>query len=220
MTGEAADRRSGRRGPGTAVALRARLALAGGDLDLEVVGGGTCRVGPEVVAVLLGEDRGRDHVITVEDRRVDGMSPAARVRAGLVAVTGDAPVAEEVTVRDHLGAVAPLDRVAGVLARAPLLSGRGGAPAGVLSGGERRVLAWLRARLLTPVVLLLDAAGTGADSELLAWMGREVEAHRRRGAAVLVRPGRPEEEAWLAEAAGGAGAGQAGSSDTGRPGRI
>lgn len=178
--------------------LSARLVLPEGVVEMEVERGGARPVTPAAVAALLGED-GRDgHRITLAGRRLDGLDPAARVRAGLVAVRGDAPVAPEVSVRDHLGAVAPLRRVAPVLDGAPLLAGRGGLPAGVLSGGERRVLAWLRARLLAPVALVLDGAATGADEGTLAWMAHEVVTHRREGVAVLVRAGRPEERAWVA----------------------
>lgn len=177
--------------------LSAHLVLDDGVVEIGVERGGACLVTLAAVAALLGEDGGDEHRIILADRRLDGLDPAARVRAGLVAVRADAPVAPEVSVRDHLGAVAPLRRVAAVLEEAPLLAGRGGLPAGVLSGGERRVLAWLRARLLDPVALVLDGAATGADEATLAWMAHEVVTHRRGGVAVLVRAGRPEERAWV-----------------------
>ena len=114
-----------------------------------------------------------------------------------------APVAPDVTVHDHLAAVLG-DAAAGrVLADAPLLAGRGADPAGVLSGGERRVLAWLRARTVAPRAVLLDRAGEGLDADTLAWAGRVVTAWAAAGVAVLVRAGRQEERGWAAATAHG-----------------
>lgn len=146
-----------------------------------------------VVDALLGRARGA--VVHVDDHRLRGRSVAGRVRRGLALVSG-APVAGEVTVHDHLAAVLG-DRGADELLRgAPLLAGRGQDPAGVLSGGERRVLAWLRARATAPRVVLLDRAGEGLDADTLAWAGEVVRAWAAAGVAVVVRVGRAEERAW------------------------
>jgi ABC-type branched-subunit amino acid transport system ATPase component len=147
----------------------------------------------EVVAALTGPSRG--HRIVVAGHAVGRRGPAGRVRRGLVTV-GRAPVADDVSVRDHLAAVVGGHRAAALLAGAPLLAGRGDDPAGVLSGGERRVLAWLRAAALDPTVVVLDRAGEGLDAASLAWAADTVASWRAAGVAVVVRPGRREERAW------------------------
>lgn len=170
------------------------------DAPLLVPAGAAVLVDGERADAIVGTLVGRDGSGTVhlDGRRLRG-GPARRVRRGL-AVVSDAPVAADVSVHDHLAAVAGARGARGLLADAPLLRGRGVDPAGVLSGGERRVLAWLRARALGPRAVLLDGAGEGLDADTLAWAGALVAAWRSEGAAVVVRPGRTEERAWAAPA--------------------
>lgn len=178
------------------MSLSARLHLPDGVLELDVAAGEAVAVPPDAVAALAGRVDRRDR-IRLAGRRLDRRGTAGRVRAGLALVTG-APVAAGVAVVDHLAAVTPLRRAGRLLDESPLLRGRGSDPAGVLSGGERRVLAILRAAAVGPRAVVLDAAGEGLDADALAWVGRRVLAWREDGVAVLVRPGRPEEHAWLA----------------------
>jgi branched-chain amino acid transport system ATP-binding protein len=149
---------------------------------------------PRHVAALLGPGGG--HRILLEGRALHRRGPAARVRAGLVAV-GEAPVAPELSLLDHLAAVVPLREAREVLESTPYLAGRGADPGGVLSGGERRLLAWALARALRPRVVVLDRAGTGLDAAALEFAARQVAAWTQAGVGVLVRVGRTEERAWL-----------------------
>lgn len=154
---------------------------------------------PVVVAALRGLTV-RGVTVAVDGRRLRTRGLAGRVRRGVAIVSG-APVAADVSVRDHLAAIVGSAAARDLLADAPLLAGRGDDPAGVLSGGERRVLAWLRARAVSPRAVLLDRAGEGLDAATLAWAGEVVTAWRADGVAVVVRAGRAEERAW-ADAAG------------------
>lgn len=187
-------------GARSAPPARLELWLAPGQRSaspIEVAPGGAWLVddAPEaVVATLLGTGPRRSGWARLDGRPLRG-SLASRVRRGL-GVVQDAPVAPSVPVRDHLAArvgAAAADRA---LADAPLLAGRGDDPAGVLSGGERTVLAWLRALITDPTVLLLVRAGAGLDGATLAWAGEQVQAQRARGVSVVVVPGRVEEHAW------------------------
>lgn len=148
-----------------------------------------------VLAAVLGTGP-RAATVHVAGRRVRGRSLAARVRRGLAVVSG-APVAADVNVADHLAAVVGARGARALLADAPLLAGRGDDPAGVLSGGERRVLAWLRAQAIDPQAVLLDRAGEGLDASTLQWTERVVARWARADVAVLVRVGRDEERAWV-----------------------
>lgn len=176
-----------------------RLVVTHPDVDTPVlVASGEVAVLPDavadaMVAALLGEDR--RGVVHLDGRRLRGRRLAGRIRRGLAVVSG-APVANDVSVHDHLAAVRG-DRGADDLLRgAPLLAGRGPDPAGVLSGGERRVLAWLRARATEPRAVLLDRAGEGLDADALAWAEEVVRAWAADGVAVVVRAGRAEEHRW------------------------
>lgn len=150
---------------------------------------------PVAVATLLGTDR--RGTVHVDGRLLRPRSLAGRVRRGVAVVSG-APVAPDVSVHDHLAAVLGRRPARQVLAAAPLLGGRGDDPAGVLSGGERRVLAWLRARAVASRVVVLDRAGDGMDAATLGWAADVVAAWAREDVAVLVRAGRMEERAWAA----------------------
>ncbi len=152
---------------------------------------------PVLAAVLGTAPRGA--LVTVAGRRVRGRGLAGRVRRGLAVVAG-APVAADVSVEDHLAAIVGAGRARELLAEAPLLADRGDDPAGVLSGGERRVLAWLRARAVEPRAVVLDRAGEGLDAATMQWAGRVVEAWAVAGVAVVVRAGRAEERAWAGTA--------------------
>lgn len=175
--------------------LPAAFDVAGGEAVL-VEGG----IAPVVVGALVGGWR-RPARVTLDGRALPARSLAARVHRGLGVVSG-APVAADVSVRDHLAALGPGRTVDPLLAEAPLLAGRGADPAGVLSGGERRVLAWLRTMALRPRAVLLDRAGEGLDTTTLAWAGGVVAAWTAEGVAVLVRPGRSEERTWVVKMGG------------------
>ena len=181
-----------------ATRLQAHLELPDGHLDVEVAPGAARELpdDPRAVAALMGGDRRRGHRVLLEGRRLDRRTLAARVRAGLV-VVGEAPVAPEVSVRDHLAAVGSRSAADDLLAATPVLAPLGARPAGLLSGGERRLLAWTLARALQPLVVVLDRATTGLDPDALAWAGEVVTAWRAHGVGVLVRVGRPEERTWL-----------------------
>lgn len=149
-------------------------------------------IGAQAVGTVVGDQPGSVHL---DGRRLRRRGLAGRVRHGLAVVSG-APVAADVTVLDHLAAVLGRAAARAVLDGAPLLAGRGDDPAGVLSGGERRVLAWLRADATRPRAVVLDHAGQGLDAATLAWAGEVVAAWAADGVAVLVRPGRDEERGW------------------------
>lgn len=184
--------------------LRLRLTLGDGEGDppdplaLELAAGEAARL-PEardVVARLAGRvPTRRGDEVAVDGRRLTGRPPAARVRAGLVVVDEPA-LAPAVSVADHLAAVCRRRRALELLDATPRLEGRGDDPAGVLSGGERRLLGWVRAILLDPTVVVLDRAATGLDAAAVRWADEQVARWRAAGVCALVRVGRAEEVAW------------------------
>lgn len=175
--------------------LEARLHLPDGVLDVAVAAGDVVAIPADAVGALADRRDRRDR-IRLDGRRLDRRGTAGRVRGGLALVT-QAVVAPDVAVRDHLAAVTSRRRAAELVADSPLLRGRGADAAGVLSGGERRVLSVLRAAATDPRVVVLDGAGEGLDGRSLAWVGGWIERWRSAGVGVLVRPGRPEERRWL-----------------------
>lgn len=181
--------------PDSSALLVARLDLHPDPVNLEVEAGHARHVDDDAtVDALVGRDARRRHRVWIDGRRA-GHGIAGRVRRGMGVVSG-APVAAEVSVLDHLVAVCGRHRAEQVLGGSPLLAHRGGDPAGVLSGGERRILAWLLVDALDPAVVVLDRATEGLDADALAWARGRVAAWLRRDRAVVIRPGRAEERAF------------------------
>lgn len=181
--------------------LDASIDLGGEVRTVRLAAGGLAVVDDvRVVRALTGDERrpllgGPRHEVRLDGRRVERLGTAGRVRRGLGIVSG-APVAEAVSVHDHLAAVAGDRRAERILRANPLLGDRGGLPAGVLSGGERLMLAWLRALAGDPVVVVLDRAGTGLAPDALTWAGEQVRRWREEGTGIVLRPGRSEEGLW------------------------
>jgi ABC-type sugar transport system ATPase subunit len=172
------------------------------DLDLDLSAGGAAVLPDraDVVAWLGGRRRaapGDD--LRVDGRRLAHRPVAASVRAGLV-VVGDPPLAPAVSVVDHLAAITSRSAASTLLTQVPRLAGRGDDPAGVLSGGERRLLGWARAILLGPRVVVLDRAATGLDTDATAWAAAQVARWRAEGTVTRVRAGRTEEVHWARRA--------------------
>lgn len=155
-----------------------------GDRRLEVAVGERVAVTPAEAALVTGLGDAPPGEARLDGRSIVRWSPARRARHGIVAVV-DAPVAPDVSVRDHLAARVGVPRAEALLAACPLLVGRGADPAGVLSGGERRALAWLRAEALGPRVAVLAAAEAGLDPTTRDWAAGLVAGWLDRGAVVL-----------------------------------
>lgn len=161
--------------------LVARLADAG---EVTVRAGELVTVpDPALLALVAGLVPRAAGEVRVDGKVVRG-GPAARARRGIAAVL-DAPVAPEVPVVDHLAARVGSADARAALGSCPLLAGRDDDPAGVLSGGERRALAWLRAVVLHPRVVVLHDATVGLDPETISWTEEIVEGWLAGGAAVL-----------------------------------
>ncbi len=170
------------------------------DLNLQVGAGEVLAlIGPNgagkssalrAVSGLLRPGSGR---VTVAGEEITGRSPAAVVAHGVVLVPAGRRVFTRLSVRENLAVGAHLatrSAATAALARVhrlfPVLAERAGQPAGTLSGGEQQQLAFGRALMAGPRVLLLDEPTTGlaaGPAERLLGAVREVAAE---GVAVLL----------------------------------
>ena len=135
----------------------------------------------------------RAGTIEFEGTRLDRMSPAAIVRAGVVQVPEGRQIFGHLTVEENLRAaglaVPARDRRAArgrVYELFPLLRDRARQRAGLLSGGEQQMLAIGRGLMARPRLLLLDEPSLGLAPVLVERIGKVIAEIHRQGTAVLL----------------------------------
>ncbi|WP_319633541.1 ABC transporter ATP-binding protein [Pelagibius marinus] len=123
---------------------------------------------------------------------ISGWAPARIARRGLGYVPQVANVFAEMTVQENLeigaflrrdGLATAMERVFGLF---PDLTAKRHKPAGSLSGGQRQMVAFGRALMLDPQVLLLDEPTAGLSPKYQTQIFQIVRDIRAAGVAVLL----------------------------------
>jgi len=135
----------------------------------------------------------RNHVdgIEIDGRRIDGVRPFQRIRAGLGYVPQGGRVFPGLTVTENLEIVRGRkvsdgwtpDRVFELF---PPLSAIPRRDAGLLSGGERQMLAVGRALMANPSVVLFDEPSEGLAPNIVRTLGDLAQELKSRGIGVLL----------------------------------
>jgi branched-chain amino acid transport system ATP-binding protein len=177
----------------------AALVLRG--LSLEVRPGEiVCLVGPNgagkstVLKVASGLLPPRSGEVLLGGEDVTGRPPAAMLRRGLVHVLQGHSLFPEMTVRENieLGGYTIRDgarfdeRVAAVRELTPLVARFWKTRAGLLSGGEQKIIEFARCMMLDPDVILLDEPSMGLDPRAVKLVLGEITGLRDAGKAVLL----------------------------------
>ncbi|MFB6126904.1 MAG: ABC transporter ATP-binding protein [Halolamina sp.] len=157
-----------------------------------------CLIGPNgagkstVLRTVFGMLTPWTGTVTYHGEDIGGMDPADVVREGIGYVPQTDNVFGSLSVAENLrmGGVARksgLDDVIGTLyERFPLLDDKRGAKARTLSGGQRQVLAFARALIMEPDVLLIDEPSAGLAPNTAAEVFGHVEAVNDTGTAILM----------------------------------
>jgi branched-chain amino acid transport system ATP-binding protein len=145
----------------------------------------------KTVSGLLAPRAGR---IAFDGRDITGRMPDSIVAAGLVQVPEGRRVFPELSVEDNLRAGAYLvrdrakvrERLTQVYRRFPQLGERRTQFAGTLSGGEQQMLAFGRAMMSGPKLLMLDEPSLGLAPLMVEEVMRSIRMFRESGVTVLL----------------------------------
>jgi branched-chain amino acid transport system ATP-binding protein len=143
------------------------------------------------MASLMGFLRQRSGSITLDGVRIDPLPSHQRVRAGLGVVPQSGRVFRGLSVRENLEIVRGRRRVDGwtvdrVFDVFPDLRPIARRDAGLLSGGQRQMLAVGRALMANPSVMLLDEPSEGLAPVVVQALGALVRRLKDEGIGVLL----------------------------------
>jgi branched-chain amino acid transport system ATP-binding protein len=131
--------------------------------------------------------------VTLDGRDITGRAPHKIVRDGAVMVPEGRRMFASLTVAENLtlgGYTVPKQKAEqnrrSVLEMFPILAERGREPAGLLSGGEQQMLAFGRALMSSPRVMLLDEPSMGLAPTLVERVLGAVRTIADSGVAVLI----------------------------------
>jgi ABC-type branched-subunit amino acid transport system ATPase component len=144
----------------------------------------------KAICGLVPVRRGR---VMLAGYEITGNTPHKVVRRGLGYVPQRDNVFPRLTIEENLeiGAMAFRDidvrrEKERLLDLFPSLARRRRHPAGILSGGERQMLAMARALLQRPNVMLLDEPSAGVDTKTVAVIWDQIATIHREGVATLL----------------------------------
>jgi len=136
----------------------------------------------------------RAGIIEFDGRPIAGRSPDAIVALGLVQVPEGRRVFPELSVEENLRIGAYLvanrakvrDMLGDVYARFPRLAERRRQLAGTLSGGEQQMLAFGRAMMAQPKLLMLDEPSLGLAPRMVDEVMRSIRLFRESGVTIFL----------------------------------
>jgi len=132
--------------------------------------------------------------IRFDGKRIDGLKPAAIVKAGVAQVPEGGRIFSKLTVAENLKTGTYLRKdpekvkqdYRRVFAHFPILKQRAGQKAGTMSGGERQMLAFGRALMNGPRLLALDEPSLGLSPILVKTIFEIIRAISREGVTILL----------------------------------
>jgi branched-chain amino acid transport system ATP-binding protein len=127
--------------------------------------------------------------VRFQGREIGHLEAARRRALGISYCPQERPVFDDLSVRDNLTLMRAdrrLDAFEPYFARFPILARRLGQHAGTLSGGEKKILSFVRGLAEGAPLLLLDEPSEGVQWENILHMVALLEAARAEGGAFVV----------------------------------
>lgn len=155
-----------------------------------------------LLRTIAGVHRRASGTVTFRQEPALGRAPHHTARRGLSLVREGAPVFADLTVLENIRSGAQLASFRGMQALPlhkvwnafPMLEGMQTRRAGLLSGGQRQMLALATALASQPVMLLLDEPSAGLAPSVAAAAFEAIGQLRQTGLCVLIAEQNPE---WL-----------------------
>ena len=179
-------------------------ALVGGYGGLDVVRGVSGAVAPgealcvigrngvgksTLLKLLFGQLPLRSGAIAFDGRPIEHLEASQRRAAGLSYCPQERPVFDELSVRDNLTlmrADRSLEAFEPLFTRFPILARRLNQHAGTLSGGEKKILSFVRGASEAQPALLLDEPSEGVQWENIEHMVAAIGSAKAAGTALIV----------------------------------
>lgn len=127
--------------------------------------------------------------VLLDGRSIEGVAAAARRSLGITYCPQERPVFDDLSVRDNLTlmrAARDLGDFAPYFERFPILARRLRQPGGTLSGGEKKILSFVRGLAEAQPLALLDEPSEGVQWENVLHMEALIAERKARGAAFVL----------------------------------
>ena len=142
---------------------------------------------------VAGFQKAKAGTVTLDGEKVLGKPAHMMVRRGVVLVPEGRKIFSPLTVEENLrigGYRAPRSKVAGTMEEVyeqfPILGDRRDMAAGLLSGGEQQMLAFGRALMSQPTIILMDEPSMGLAPTMVDKVMASVRSIADRGIGVLM----------------------------------
>lgn len=142
-----------------------------------------------LMKMLMGFLPCRAGSVRLDGRDITALSPPERRSAGITYCPQERAVFDELSVGDNLFLMAPPDaaaRLARLADRFPLLGRRREQRAGTLSGGEKKILSFVRGAIEDHSLVLLDEPTEGVQAENIERMEAVIRAQCAEGTAFVI----------------------------------
>jgi urea transport system ATP-binding protein len=127
--------------------------------------------------------------VMLDGRPIDGLDPSARRRMGMTYCPQERPVFDDLSVRDNLTLMRrgrQLTSLRPYFDRFPILERRLTQHAGTLSGGEKKLLSFVRGLAEDQPIVLLDEPSEGVQWENILHMEASIAEKKAAGTAFIV----------------------------------